>query len=113
MYSIQTVEILKCKVLASSRVFQDKMISFSFSVSSEFDAVADLLSLLTVIHKPCCLLDLECLGNFADDFAHRTGCSRCLGEAEDAKRGILTVGKDLETFDYELTRLDAIIYNNR
>lgn len=81
--------------------------------SSEFDAVADLLGLLTVIYKPCSLLDLECFGNLANDFAHRTGCSRCLGEAEDAKSRILAIGKDLETFDNELAWLDAIIYNSR
>src|SRR5579871_2331780 len=92
--------------------FQDKRIS-SIGASSEFDAVADLLGFLTVIHKPCSLLDLDCLGNLTNDFAHRASCSRILGEAEDAKICILTVGKDLETFDNELARLDAIIYNGR
>jgi hypothetical protein len=80
--------------------------------SSEFDAVADLLGLLAVIHKPCGLIDHECFGDLANDFAHRAGCSRCLGEAEDAKSHILTVGKDLETFDNELAWLDAIIYDS-
>ena len=82
------------------------------NVSSKFDAVANLLGFFVVIHKPCFLIDHECFGDLSNDFAHRTGCSRCLGEAEDAKSRILTIGKDLETFYNELAWLDAIIYDS-
>ena len=96
-----------------SVAFQDKMASSLIDASSELDAVADLLGLLAVVHKPCGLIGLEHLIDFADDFAHRAGSSRFLGEAEDAKSDILAVGKNLESFDDELAWLDTIICNSR